>query len=270
MPVFKPAFNALLKEASFTKEMLAAGATQIRCANYASKGIYFQSFVSLATGLERIGKLCLILDHYIQTGGSFPNFDYMKKDIGHKLTLLYEKSQGIISERSIVLRYHQALSDPIQQSMLDILHSFSEGDRYTNINYLVGSVQTDDPIARWHQEVDLPLFEKRVSTRRKEAIARNAKMLAEAAKSWSTVLHIDETDNEITDFKNASKRTGIFEAVAPYRQLYVLQIIRYWIELLGKLEGPARGLDKQEIPFFGEIFGLFYNDDSFFRSRKTW
>jgi len=56
-------FKALLKEAQFTNEMLGSGATQIRNANYASKGVYFQAFTSLSTGLERIGKLCLMLEH---------------------------------------------------------------------------------------------------------------------------------------------------------------------------------------------------------------
>jgi hypothetical protein len=60
MLTFTQTFIALVNEAEFTKEMLGAGATQIRQANYATRGIYFQAFTSLATGLERIGKLCLM------------------------------------------------------------------------------------------------------------------------------------------------------------------------------------------------------------------
>ncbi len=44
-------FKTLLKEATFTKEILGEGATQIRKANYAQKGIYFLSFTSLSTGI---------------------------------------------------------------------------------------------------------------------------------------------------------------------------------------------------------------------------
>ena len=75
-------FVALLKEAQFTKELLGAGATEIRRASYATKGVYFKSFTSLSTGLERIGKLCLMLDHYIETGGRFPDFNYLKMRSG--------------------------------------------------------------------------------------------------------------------------------------------------------------------------------------------
>lgn len=55
-------FIALQNEALFTKELLGIGVTQLYKANYAKKGIYYQAFTCLSTGLERIGKLCLILD----------------------------------------------------------------------------------------------------------------------------------------------------------------------------------------------------------------
>lgn len=47
-------FIEFLKEAQFTKELLAIGVTQLYKANYASKGIYYQSFVCLSTGIERL------------------------------------------------------------------------------------------------------------------------------------------------------------------------------------------------------------------------
>ncbi len=53
--MFSESFIALLKEAHFTKEMLGSGATQIRNANYATKGIYFQAFTSLSTGPSESG-----------------------------------------------------------------------------------------------------------------------------------------------------------------------------------------------------------------------
>ena len=71
--MFTDTFNALNKEAQFTREMLGSGATQIGKANYATKGVYFQAFTSLSTGLERIGKLCLMIDHSIDHNGRFPN-----------------------------------------------------------------------------------------------------------------------------------------------------------------------------------------------------
>jgi hypothetical protein len=161
-------FNALNKEAQFTKEMLGSGATQIRNANYASKGVYFQAFTSRSTGLERIGKLCLI---------------------------------------SIILSSIAQRNSAVIGSMLD-------------------------------QHI--------------------------------MVLHTSETGEEITDVEKASHMTGMYEAVPPYRQLYVVQVIRYWVELLSSLQYQAMKNGTEDVPFFSAIFALFYNADSYIKTRKTW
>lgn len=268
--MFTPTFNALLKEAQFTKEMLGTGATQIRLANYTTKGIYFQSFTSLSTGLERIGKLCLMLDHFIETGGTFPTLKEMKHQIGHKLELLYERSQEVIRKRSVQLRFLRDLSSPEHLAILRVLHDFAEGDRYSNIDILVGSSSSADPVARWFVEVDSLLYATRVSQNKKEQIAHNAWIGAQLLGATSLVRHISEEGEAITDFEEGSRRTGMWEAVAPYRQLAVLQVIRYWTELLGELGYAAQTLSREDIPFFGEIFGMFYNEDAYLKSRKTW
>jgi hypothetical protein len=122
----------------------------------------------------------------------------------------------------------------------------------------------------WFREVDVPLYERRVTERKKNIIARNASVVAQLAGPYTSVLHMSETGAEITDVKEASYRTDMYEAVAPHRQLCVLQVIRYWVELLCELEHIARKLPGEDIPFFSEVFALFYNDDAYMRTRKTW
>lgn len=268
--MFSATFNALNREAQFTKEMLGSGATQIRGASYASKGVYFQAFTSLSTGLERIGKLCLMLDHFIEKNGEFPSFKYMKDEIGHDIQLLYKKSQDVITNRAIEMAFLPNLDDPIQQSILKILSEFAKGDRYANINLVVGSKQIGDPIASWFTEVDLPLYESRVSDKKKQKILTNAKLVGELLGENALVMHTSETGGVISDAEDASRRTGIQGAVSPLRQLYVLQIIRYWTELLSSLQYAAMKTGSEDIPFFSEIFGPFYNPDSYIKTRKTW
>ena len=117
--MFSETFHALVKEAQFTKEMLGSGATQIRNANYATKGIYFQAFTSLSTGLERIGKLCLMLDYYLDSCGQFPDEKYLKNEIGHNISLIYTKSLAVIHKRSMSLEYLQDLNGEIHQNILE-------------------------------------------------------------------------------------------------------------------------------------------------------
>lgn len=266
--LFSPTFRALANEAQFTYEMLGSGTTQIRGANYATKGAYFQAFTSLSTGLERIGKLCLMLDYYVETEGQFPDFHSLKK-LSHNLVLIYQKSREIVAKRDTHFTFLSDLEQPIHQRVLSVLSRFAEGDRYTNINLLVGKAG-DDPVAVWFEEVDCFLFDTQVTDAQKFKIAHNARLAEMMMGGISHVCHSSETGSDITSIQEGSYRTGKFEAVVPHRQLALLQIIRYWVELLYDLQHKSQGIGKQEIPFFGDIFGLFYNDDRYFRSRKTW
>lgn len=268
--MFNETFTALAKEAAFTKEMLGAGATQIRKANYAHKGIYFQSFTSLFTGLERIGKLCLMLDYYIDNHGKFPDFNYLKKDIGHKIDILYKRSLDVKNKRKIEFDFLQDLDGEIHQNILRILSSFAVGDRYSNINILTSSKQQNNPVSDWFFKVDALLFEQRVTGKKKHEIAHNAHVISEMTQISTIVMHSSESGTEINNVEEASFRAGMQQAVAPYRQLYVVQIIRFWFELLRSLQYIAMELNNQDIPFFDEIFGKFYNPDSYIRTRKTW
>lgn len=259
----------LIREATFTKEVLGAGATQIRKANYAAHGIYAQAFASLSVGLERIGKLCLILDHYIDHDGAFPRFDYLKR-IGHKLDLIQSLGEQIATRRRIEPRFLPALNHPVHSSILQVLRAYADGDRYSNINVLTGGRQRDDPIANWFDQVDMLIFRTLIPERRKQRIVNDVA----AAQQWMSdvsVFHIAETGEVINEYRDVCFRTGMYKTVGPLRQLYVLQIIRYWVEILCELEHRARSFGRQEeIPTFGDIFHDFRNDDKYFRSRKTW
>ena len=270
MAMLSESFNALLKEAQFTLEMLGSGATQIRKANHTTKGTYFQALTSLSTGIERIGKLCLILDHYIQTGGQFPSFDQMKNEIGHDIEKIYKKSQDIIRDRGIILEHLQSLDNPVHQAILRSLSNFAKGDRYSNINLITGSVQTRDPIADWFNSVDKSIFDTSISEVTKVQIARRARAINKLIGDISYVLQSSETADEIQDLETASRVAGASAAIASCRQLNVLQVIRYWTELLRELQHIAYSMPGSDIPHFSEMFARFGNDDSYFRTRKTW
>jgi len=265
----KKIFHILADEAQFTREILGSGVTQIGKANYGQRGMYFQAFTGVSTGLERIGKLCLILDYYIQNDGCFPNDSYLKNEIGHDLIKIYKKSQEIIKQNGFQLSYQNEISDPIQIKILDILSRFAKGDRYSNIDFIVGSKYQSDPIKEWSENIDKKLYELRVSKKKKEKIIHNARIIGYHLSPISHVVHYSETGKEINNVEIASLLTGMTEAIMKYRQLYVLEIIRYWTELLGILQSKAMQLGRYEIPFMNEIFAIFYNNNSYFLTRKT-
>lgn len=272
MSDFGHIFRAFQSEALFTKEMLGLGVTQIRKANYASKGIYYEAFTCLSTGFERIGKLCLILDFYIDHRGSLPNVDYMKREIGHNLVKLYEQSLNVAKKHDIAFRFKNHLDEEIYQRILHILSQFSMGDRYSNINILSNRQQKSDSMSDWYTKIDMYIFEHCVTDKVKMKIMNNAQWMQYLMGSHALVRYTAETGRTITNLELASFQTGMQDAVAPYRQLFVLQMIRYWVELIEKLGDKARGINRTEfeIPYFSEIFGGFYNKDSYLKSRKTW
>jgi hypothetical protein len=262
-------FNALCNEAQFSKELLGSGATQIRKANYATQGLYFQAFSNLSIGIERIGKLCLILDHFIETKGKFPTNTHLKNIIGHDLEKLYKQSQDVIIRRKIKLKNLQTIDNPIQNNILAILSKFAKGDRYSNFDFLVGSSHQSDPTGQWYVKVDKLIFEKDITKKRKCTIRDNAES-AGFMNQLGMVLHTSEQGTKINDYVDASYRTGVFEAVAPKRQLYVLQIIRYWVDILFELQYLSMQINHEATPYFTEILGGFGNDDSYIRTKKNW
>lgn len=261
-------FTSFLKEAQFTFEILASGITQLGKVNYAKKGLYFTSFTSISTGLERIGKICLILDYSIRNNGNYQSAKNLKNDIGHDLQELYKKSKEIIVHYDFKLNYLQDLEDPIYIEILSILSNFAKGDRYSNIDFLVNNKPKNDPIKDWHLKVDQVLFEKRVSQAKKNKIKFNSEMAERILGGLSIVQHLSESGLELNDIETSSYQTGVASAVAKYRQLYTVHIIRYWVDLLQKLQYEAykKNLD---IPHFSEIFAIFNNEDSDLLTRKT-
>jgi hypothetical protein len=270
MAMLSENFNALLNEAQFTLEMLGSGATQIRKANYTAKGKYFQALTSLSTGVERIGKLCLILDHYLDTGGQFPSHEQMKNEIGHDLEKIYRKSQEITQTRGITLDHLQDLSSPIHEAILRSLSNFAKGDRYSNINLITGSRQNRDPIADWFNGVEKRIYDSVISARKKKQIKHQAQLTNALIGNISYVLQSSETGDEITDLETAIRISLASAAIAPFRQLNVLQVIRYWTNLLRELQYLVQAMPGCDIPNFSEMFGRFGNEDGYLRTRKTW
>ena len=262
-------FDALCKEAQFTVEMLCSGYTEIRKANYAKRGVYFQAFTSLSTGFERIGKLCYLLIYAIEHGGSFPTDNDLKNVFRNDIIKLYRLILEFKNKHDIKYDFLQDLDKPIYQSILNVLSRFAKGDRYANIDLLINNRSYDDPISVWYQDVDLVIFQEKISDKKKEKIKMDASLVHYLTSNFVMIRHTGEDGKEINTAFEGSLRTGINDAVAPYRQLYVFHIIRFFVESLNMVESVFNNKNFFEIPYFMEIFRVFYNDDAYMKGRKT-
>lgn len=262
-------FDALCKEAQFTVEMLCSGYTEIRKANYAKRGIYFQAFTSLSTGFERIGKLCYLLIYAIEHGGSFPTDKDLKNVLRHDIIKLYKLILEFKNKHDIKYDFLQDLDKPIYQSILNVLSRFAKGDRYANIDLLINNRSYDDPISVWYKDVDLVIFQEKISDKKKEKIKMDASLVHYLTSNFVMIRHTGEDGKEINTAFEGSLRTGINDAVAPYRQLYVFHIIRFFVESLNMVESVFNNQNFFEIPYFKDFFRVFYNDDAYMKGRKT-
>ena len=262
-------FDALCKEAQFTGEMLCSGYTEIRKANYAKRGVYFQAFTSLSTGFERIGKLCYLLIYAIEHGGKFPTDNDLKNVFRHDIIKLYKLILEFKNKHDIKYDFLQDLDKPIYQSILNVLSRFGNGDRYANIDLLINNRSYDDPISVWYKDVDLVIFQEKISDKKKEKIKMDASLVHYLTSNFVMIRHTGEDGKEINTAFEGSLRTGINDAVAPYRQLYVFHIIRFFVESLNMVESVFNNQNFFEIPYFMEIFRVFYNDDAYMKGRKT-
>lgn len=265
---FNKTFKALSNEAQFAFELLGLGVTQIQKANYTKKGIYYQSFVNLSVGLERLGKICLLLDYYISNNGTFPNQKTMK-EIGHNIVSIHEKLTNIINLRNYKFHFLQSLDSAIYNNILQIISNFAIKDRYENLNFILNGTQEVILLSEWYNNVDLLLFEKHITKSKQQMIIHNASLFEKLTSNFTYILHIDEENNEISNVYTASLKTGIFDAVSKYRKLYLARIVRYYTEIIWNLQHDAMSFQNGDIPWFSEMFGCFYNEDSYLKRRNN-
>lgn len=262
-------FYALLKETQFTSEMLTAGYEQIGKANYAQKGLYFQAFTSLSTGLERLGKICLILDYIITNNGNLPNDDYIKKEIGHDLNKLYLQTKIIKEKYNFQLMGLQNLDENIYQKIINILSRFGKGDRYSNIDLITNKRTYVDPITAWYEEIDIEIFKTKISERKKDYINMTSHILDNLMSQDFMVIHNGENGKEINTIYQYNYQAQIYYAVEQHRRIYIYQIMRYFVGILIELHDHIRENNLMEIPSFSEIFSIFFWDEKYIKRRKT-
>ena len=262
-------FNALLKEALFTSEMLSAGYEQIGKANFTQKGLYFQAFTSLSTGLERLGKIIFIMDYIITNNGNLPNEEYMKKELGHDLKVIYLKIKDIQIKYNFKLNGLQNLEEKYCKKILNILSRFGKGDRYSNIDLLINKRNYIDPINSWFNEIDMGLFNDKIKKSKKERIKNESKFLNIIMSEISMVVHTREDENKIDTIYEHNFQSQVYYSIEKYRRICVYQISRFFVEILFGLQNYIQQNNLFNIPHFNETFSIYFWDEKYISRRKT-
>ena len=106
------------------------------------------------------------------------------------------------AECAFFTREYRSVPSPSVRRAID--QRFPKGDRYSNIDLLVGAKRQSDPIEAWHIQVDQPLFNRYVSEKKEDMIRQRTGVITSVLAPHSTALLISETGDTITGIEGVS------------------------------------------------------------------
>lgn len=262
-------WHALAREAGLAAEHMAIGVTALGKANYAQHAYYGQAFFALSTGFERSAKLALLVDYALENNGKFPPNKYITKD-GHDLRTLLVKVDAIAMRHNLSDDWGRLPHSKIHDGIIDTLTNFATNvTRYYNLDLVTDSAKEDDPIKTWFEKVSLPVLEKHYTERSREHHTEHALLMEELLGDYAKIRFQNELGDEVDSIFDGSMLASMTESAIPFTRMYVMQICRFLGLLLSEL-GRAAMPDFKEIPYFNDFFKIYYNDDKYFKGRKTW
>ena len=265
-------FHLINSECNFANDILNSGVELIRKANFQDKGLYYQAFTCLSVGLERLMKLIIILDNYLQHNQLYTKNEL--KNIGHDISNLYSKCINIGNNRNIDKKYSDP--DEIYKKIIDILSEFAnlgEQNRYYNLNYIsLANNKTfslpKDTTCKWVEQIDYYIYNNKVSEKKKIDIEQQNMFWGQMLNEGALILFEAEDNSKINNglLYMAHKSRQI--ACQGFRVLFVAQIIRYLSRVLSHISDKLKSIHPQDIPYLNEYFIIYRNDDNILKKRK--
>jgi hypothetical protein len=266
-----PVRAALLREGAIAAQLIGSGITTLRRAASARPGLLVSAFFNLSIGLERIGKLVVVMDHYVASRWKFPD-DSKLRGLHHDLEAVFAAVREISTRR-----FHSSLqspvpNDPIHQAILFTLSEFARITRYQNLDYLAngkGAAKTN-PETQWFEMVGQLILKKHYRSKQAEFDEHRADVMHTWLGGKSTALSLGPNGKFMRTVKQTALHAQQADFIQRYAQFYSLQLVRFFAETLAALQQLAHYAKRDEIPWFSEQFAFFLNDDAYFKSRKTW
>jgi hypothetical protein len=265
-------FHAIAREAAVAAEHLASGATILGKANYAHHAHYEQAFFALTTGIERSTKLAFVIDHALESAGTFPT-NAQLRSYGHNLRSLLDQADAIAERRGLTGNSRLPRTN-IHEGIITVLTDFANNiTRYYNLDFITGDArafQRNDPTKDWFRLVVTPILAKHYDRSHQERHRHNAEIISSMMQDFTTVFHFSEEGDTLETVYSASLQTGTTEFAKPYARMYVMQIARFLGNLLSELGYSSYATKLDTIPHLPEFFAIFNNSDKYFFRRKTW
>ena len=267
--MFSHGFRMMAQEGHLASTSLLAGLEALAKIDYDKPGTVYSMLFQLATGLERIMKIAIILDHKVRNDLASPSDRQLRK-LGHSITNLYTALQSAAETYSITDGWFEA--DTRHGNLLVVLSDFARASRYYNIDQLVVGRDNSDPLTRWFV-IHMQIAEDAVNNDRLNDIMQKARSHCETQGllGWEMGpkgqydLTIDVTYQ--LEMARITRGHCVWAVIEILRPIYLL-IDRLTNEV-HQLEGH-KNIDGPTVPYMTEFFSFCLADKSAAVRRKAW
>ena len=251
MEYFNEEQKLLLMEGSLTLSTLTEGLDCLRKANMYEKGLYYQAFLSLSIGIERLLKIILLYEYRINNDGKFPENNYLKEK-GHDLYEMFK----IVSPNT--------LEDNVDNLVIKFLSNFAKSTRYYNLDVLTRrDVKLLNPLEECKNIEDIIIEKYNVKQRK----IQNQNPFVNHMNEISSILYLDMRGREINDFNDVLNECEMRDIIQGYNVLVFYKIIKSLMYTLTEYE-----IRNNLFPCLREFFSYFRGNftDSEIRKKKSW
>lgn len=213
-----------------------------------------------------MGKLVVMLDHFIESDGGFITDKELKTRYGHKIEELFNATVAVCERRGIRLKF-EVPRDPIHAGIISVLADFAHQARYYNLDYLGtnGTPKDKSPELKWKELVGDPILARHYSTKQEEEDKARALVMDHVFGGVMFLSSFAPDGRHVDSINETFLHESRIEVIANFGQFYTLQIVRFYAEVFMALEGLA-----SSVPYISEILGVFYNSDDLLMERKQW
>lgn len=264
---FSSIFKLLCMEATLCANCLCTGLTSIRKADHTRADQYYNAFINLSIGLERLFKLILLVHTYLESKTFLS--DKELRALGHNLTALSDKAAHCFNPDGYP---YNTVQDHIYDNIIKELSEFAQTLRYHNLTQISQTeTQSTGPLERWFQHVEKPLLLRNIV--KCEALVKTYGSQAyQKAFLNNVILNFPDFNLlfrpvEFQDLFAISKISSLLQKEVT---LHVGKIIKTYSQGLVVLEDRAHEAKSHDIPYFHEFFLMFDIEDRRFKQLKKW
>jgi hypothetical protein len=233
-------------------------------------GSFYSTFFQLSTGLERLMKIVVILDHKTKNALENPS-DKQLRALGHSIVDCYIACKVIAGERYQSLD-HWFSSGDLEHDVLDFLSEFAKSTRYYNLDQLVGGKKAADPLTKWYR-VQMAIVEAYLPWAKREAVMQLARNHCDKFKFYGWELG-PRGEYDLT--VDVTYQLEVFRRTRGHCVWTIVRILHPFYDLLKRLCDEvhqievSKGIDTPTVPYMAEFVPFFLCDRQTSIRRKSW